>query len=102
APQALGLHEAVGKIGAAMGAAAVDETENTAQIAVEGEIFAQQTHWFDGAFLEFAHGGNGQPVAAQEAAPGRAPADFPKPPILRFVEHSSLDKFPIDSEYTRY
>ena len=79
--------EAVGCVGAAMRALAVDQPEGAAQILVESQILAQQADRLDGLVFELGHRGYRHPIAAQQFAHRGAGADLREKLVLRAVEH---------------
>jgi hypothetical protein len=69
------LDPAVGQVGAAVRAVAVDQPEPATQILVEHQIFAHQADRLDCNRIELAGAADGHPVAAQQNAHRRTRAD---------------------------
>ena len=74
AAQAMLFGDAVGKVDAAVGAEALDESERAGPVLVEDEVLAEDADGLRWALHQFAGGGDGVPVAAHEFAHGRARA----------------------------
>jgi hypothetical protein len=96
AAQAALLDEAVGEIGAAMRAMAVDHAVGAGEILVEDEVLAEQPHGFHRVAVELADAGDRPPVAAQEIAHRGARADRGQQLVLRFRKHASPPQCPLE------
>jgi hypothetical protein len=70
-----GLDPAIGHVGAAVRAMAVDQSEPAARILVEHEILAHQADRLDRNLVELTGAADRHPVAAQQVAHRRARPD---------------------------
>ena len=70
-----------------MGAEALDQRVGVGAGPEKDEVLAQQAHGPRWTLFEFAGGGDGMPVAAQQVAHGRAGADLGQRLVLFLAEH---------------
>ena len=87
AAEAVLLGDAVGEVDAAVGAEAVDETHRAGLVAVEDEVFAEESHRLGGALDQFGAGGDGVPVAPHEFAHRSSGADLRQLLVLLYAQH---------------
>ena len=87
AAQPASLDIAIGEIGAAMPAVAVDKAETPAAILIEDEILAQKPHRLRTGLVEFAGAGDWPPIAAQQIAHRRSSTGLGQqfPAVVRFL-----------------
>lgn len=86
AAQAAVLYEAVGEVGAAMGAVGVDQAIGARAVFVEDEVLAHEPDRLRWPVVHLGHGSERHPVAAHELAEWRAGADLGQEAVLVFAE----------------
>ena len=82
------LDEAIGEVGAAMRAMAVEQPETAALVLVEHEVFAQEADGLDRVVVELARAADRHPIAPQVVAHRRSRADLGEDAVLFSAEHA--------------
>jgi hypothetical protein len=82
------LDEAIGKVGAAVRAVAVDQAVVAAEVLVEHEVLAEEPHRLDRIGVELARTADRMPVAAQVIAHRGAGADLGDDAVFFCTQHA--------------
>ncbi len=83
------LDEAVAEIGAAMRTLPIEQPETAAEILIEHEILAHQTHGLDRVVVELARTADRHPIAPQQLSHRGPRPDLGQQPILFGTQHVS-------------
>ena len=81
------LDDTIGKICTAMATLPIDQPDFALPIAVENQVFAENSHWLQRIVFEFSDRGDRVPVAAQQVTHRRARPNLGKALVLGLAHH---------------